>query len=577
MKIFKQHPKGKLLILVFSIISGSLFAQTSNLANNNKQQSKTIDLAETSSGNKLVLLQIGEKQDGKPAIFVAANMQGNNPTATIGATWLSNAIGKDPNLHSIANWYILPCGNPDVLLNRVQNRVKWDSPTNFTQVNNDNDELTDEDGPDDLNKDGIISQMLVKHPLGEYVKDSIDSRIVRLADLSKGERGIYKLLIEGIDNDGDGLYNEDPIGGVNIDRNFTYGYEPFIPEHGKWNGSEVESNAIMKFYAEHPEIALTIVIGENNTLLFPPKLDSKNKSVEKIKVPSYYANRIGVDDKKTHTPEELKKAIAENMEDKEYGIRIFKSLLNTNEPKAYQKGDLGYHQQISSAFQKHLKDKKQNIEFEKPTPWANGSFEKFAYFQYGNPTFSLNLLPIPKNKEKEKTELAKFLAYADSTNLDVFLDWQAIEHPDFDSVEIGGLKPFAMTTRPADSIQSKIENQLSFLFQIPEMLPLFSMETELKTKGKGLIVLDVFISNNGTLPYPTAMGYRNNKPAPVILKLNGKVDLLSGKKRTTVPTLKAGETIKISYLISKTKEKEIELQLEAKSVRTKNPIQKIKL
>ena len=81
---------------------------------------------------------------------------------------------------------------------------------NASPWNDDMDDQADEDGPDDLDGNGFITEMRVKDPAGEWMPVEGEPRLMRKADPSKGEKGIYKLYVEGIDNDGDGEYNEDP-------------------------------------------------------------------------------------------------------------------------------------------------------------------------------------------------------------------------------------------------------------------------------------------------------------------------------------------------------------------------------
>lgn len=59
---------------------------------------------------------------------------------------------------------------------------------------------------------------------------------------------------EGIDNDGDGLFNEDWIGGVDLNRNYGYDWVPY-PGYGEYPFSEPETAAVRDFVMSHPNIA----------------------------------------------------------------------------------------------------------------------------------------------------------------------------------------------------------------------------------------------------------------------------------------------------------------------------------
>ena len=70
-------------------------------------------------------------------------------------------------------------------------------------VDDDGDGLFDEDGLDDLDADGHITQMRIADPNGDY-KPHPDFPNM-LVKVKPGEKGQYRLLgAEGIDNDGDG-------------------------------------------------------------------------------------------------------------------------------------------------------------------------------------------------------------------------------------------------------------------------------------------------------------------------------------------------------------------------------------
>jgi hypothetical protein len=51
-------------------------------------------------------------------------------------------------------------------------------------------------------------------------------RLMKKADGSKGEKGVWKLYSEGLDNDGDGRMNEDGEGYVDPNRNWGFDWAP---------------------------------------------------------------------------------------------------------------------------------------------------------------------------------------------------------------------------------------------------------------------------------------------------------------------------------------------------------------
>ena len=71
-------------------------------------------------------------------------------------------------------WYIIPLPNPDGAKGFFAD-VKSNRSVNDFVVNNDMDEATNEDGFDDLNGDGVITQMRVKDLEGTHVISKNDA------------------------------------------------------------------------------------------------------------------------------------------------------------------------------------------------------------------------------------------------------------------------------------------------------------------------------------------------------------------------------------------------------------------
>lgn len=92
-----------------------------------------------------------------------------------------------------------------------------DDGRDLSPFDDDHDGKVDEDGPDDLDGDGAVLSMLIEDPRGPWTRAS-DSRFLVPAGANDGVR--YLLCREGRDDDGDGRFNEDPVGGVVLDRNF---------------------------------------------------------------------------------------------------------------------------------------------------------------------------------------------------------------------------------------------------------------------------------------------------------------------------------------------------------------------
>jgi hypothetical protein len=140
--------------------------------------------------------------------------QGNDLAGTASALRgpsLANSFEANPRIKKLLQTttvYIFPRLNPDST-ERFFLMPRQETAVNRKPSDDDHDGLVDEDAPDDLNGDGLITSMRIQDPEGEYVLDPADPRLLIKADRAKGETGTWRLLMEGRDNDGDREFNED--------------------------------------------------------------------------------------------------------------------------------------------------------------------------------------------------------------------------------------------------------------------------------------------------------------------------------------------------------------------------------
>src|SRR5262249_12881352 len=154
--------------------------------------------------------------------------------------------------------YILPSQNPD-------GRDWWfhgpnsahSARSGMMPYDDDRDGVADEDPPNDLDGDGSITEMRKKvEKGGTHVQDPDDQRLMRPA--RPDEVGTYVLLgSEGIDDDGDGLINEDGPGGYDMNRNWPADWRPNSVQFGAGDYplSFPECRVIADFILAHKNIA----------------------------------------------------------------------------------------------------------------------------------------------------------------------------------------------------------------------------------------------------------------------------------------------------------------------------------
>jgi len=174
---------------------------------------------------------------------------------------------------------IVPRANPDgaEALLGLRGPVR-EQAGNARSDDRDRDGRSDEDGPSDLDGDGVIAWMRVPDPEGEWVIDEHDPRAMRKAKTAEGERGTHRMLIEGLDDDGDGEENEDGSDGIEPDRNFPHRWEEHSAGVGTHQLSEPEARGLVDWVLGHPRVAAVLVVGAQDTLVKVPKAVSATRS-----------------------------------------------------------------------------------------------------------------------------------------------------------------------------------------------------------------------------------------------------------------------------------------------------------
>jgi hypothetical protein len=123
------------------------------------------------------------------------------------------------------------------------------------------------------------------------------------------------------------------------------------------------------------------------------------------------------------------------------------------------------------------------------------------------------------------------------------------------------------STPPIAMADSLVNIQLPWIFTLAEKLPKLQIrDYKLKDLGAGVYALDIWVENVNFLPFPTAMGKRNNQPAPAVLLLESdNLEILQGLRRTPIRSVEGLQTIKLSWVVRLTKEKSVMAKLESKT------------
>ena len=563
----------------------------------NQKNTKLHLIGKSWSGMPVHVLEIGSEtksdQKNNPAILVAANFEGVNPLASEAAVYLIKDLLKKPDQFKNLTWYILSSGNPEA------HASFFNSPNvlnmrNMRPVNDDLDDQIDEDPTEDLNGDGFITQMRVKDPAGSYIIDSVDSRLLAYANSSKGERGIYKIYSEGIDNDEDGSYNEDGQGGTNNGVSFPHLFDGKKSDTGRWPGQEDEVFGVFKFVTDHPEIALTMHYGQSNFCLVPPKSGRKGTTnMNSLRVPRRYAGMLNADPSKTYTMAEVKVLVkAVVPPGTPVDDSMVAGMLGLGAAVNPQAKDLKLYKEFSKKYKAFLKENEISIKRLDPTPAKDGSFELWTYYHIGLPSFSQDFWGVPillsegkdstkqgaklatkmpakmpaKKPAKKQNKTKSFMTYSDSLlGGKGFVAWEKYEHPQLGEIEIGGQVPLLDRVPPADQIEALLKGQVPWVYELSKAIPDLRIEDKRVTSyGEGVYRVEAWIRNEGKFHFPTAMGSRNGNPPPAIISLTGDgLEILEGKVRTPIKGIDAGAKRKLTWLVRVKKGTDMKLLVKA--------------
>lgn len=520
----------------------------------NKGITRLHKIADTPGGNKVYILEIGDqirvKKKTAPAILVTANFDGINSLSSEASLFLISELIKSKEKRNNFTWYILPVGNPDAAWRCFKKPFYKDSG-NEKPINDDKDEMTDEDGVEDLNGDGVITMMRVKDPEGEFLSIPGNKKLMKKADWVKGEKGSYKLYSEGIDNDGDGKYNEDGPGGVDISVNFPHLFKPFTKKGGDWPGSEAEVFGLFKFVFSHDDIAMTMNYGDTNFCMIPPQGGRKSQvDMAKIKVPERIGKFMGIDTDRTYSMKEImeivKKVVPAGFEVTESMVASFMGLGAVVNPL---KGDLKFYEKISEEYKEYLKKIKLDAKRLDPKKARDGSFELWSYYHLGLPTFTMDFWTLPKVEKKKKDENAitadklekmtkeEFLALG-KEKIEKFL--KSVNAPKNIKAEflINGVKSGAMTPKKMAGFMKNMKKPEDNSAGTPEETAIIDF-SEKKLGGKGFIDWKPFdhptlgeveiggispLSNKN--PPPSMIGDLVGKQVPFIFELVKKLPII---------------------------------------------------
>ncbi|MES1211083.1 MAG: hypothetical protein ABUL63_01985, partial [Acidobacteriota bacterium] len=269
------------------------------------------------------------------------------------------------------------------------------------------DGLEGEDPADDLNGDGVITAMRIPDPAGGWLADTTDPRVLVKADSLEQRRGVYRLVTEGRDDDGDGELNEDGTDGLWPDRAFPHAFPYSTPEAGPWAGYAPETKAWMDFLLGRRNVALAVVYGPANNLLAAPESlgGGGDLGAMKFKVPTQAAVMLGFDPEQEYTIDEIWEVAQNHPFVRQNGItkEQLQQFLGAGAANKVDADDQASFDKIAESYKERLK--KAGLSADRPgAQYGKGGLTPWLYYQYGALALELDVWGVPKAEAKSEAK-----------------------------------------------------------------------------------------------------------------------------------------------------------------------------
>ncbi|GIW87899.1 MAG: hypothetical protein KatS3mg108_2223 [Isosphaeraceae bacterium] len=523
----------------------ALTAAIERLAQNWPATIRVVALGRSAEGREIPMIRLGRDEPPaafpRPAIVIVANLEADHLVGSQVALRmverLADADGDEAAVTELIDrvtLYVVPRLNPDGAERLLSGSVRLDHRGSLRPLDHDRDGRADEDGPDDLDGDGLSLLMRVRDEFATWVPDDQDPRLLRKADPAKGEKPVYSVYREGLDNDGDGLIDEDPPGGVELQRNWPYRWSEFDPTAGYSPGAEPETRPLIRFLVERPEVVAVWTFGLADNLSAEPK--KPDSPLHEADIP-YFAELVRRHQQ--HTAEAAK-APGQPLAAPE---PAFPAPMPVPVPPAPVRTRPG---SASTAL---------------PTldPATDGALHDWAYQQRGLIGLAARLwsrpeIPDPAEGEPKPPDdpEARWLYWNDRVaGGAAFVPFRAFDHPTLGPVELGGWRPGVRLNPPAERFAPIADAQLAFLKDLVDRLPRLELRrVEARPFGDGLFELEAVVANAGVLPTALAQGVRTREAPPVVVRLQTQgAQVVTGKVLHRLDAISSAQPVTLRWTI----------------------------
>ena len=481
------------------------------------------------------------KDTDKPAFFLEGGRHAGEISGVEASLYFVHHVlsgyGTDPAVTALVDTkalYVRPNNNPDG--NTLYHLTAQTLRSTVRPYDSDGDGLVDEDAGEDLDGDGFIRQMrrYVGAGKGNAAKDPKDpqGRAMRRAQQGQGD---YETFPEGVDNDLDGRYNEDGIGGLDLHRNYPENWRPMREATGRGYSqggsgefplSEPETRAVFLFLMTHPNVGLA------------QSLDTAVPMI--LRGPSTASSEEGM------YPDDA--ALAATFDRK--GMEI------TGYPWA---GDT-YHVYATRSGVNPFTGEPARDE----PIFGHGPDFGYSYYGviwYGDEIWNGGrFTDYDKNGRVDEVEALRWLDENRPGKGD-FQPWTAFKHPQLGDVEIGGFNPkFWSQNPPPDMIETWARNEALFNLYLAQQLAqvkIASVAAAPARAAAGVTEVRATVTNQGLMPTALDVAKRVKivRPDACSIRLAAGQELVkTADGRNQSPTieigwLKPGESRTVTWLV----------------------------
>lgn len=493
---------------LFAQSNAEIRADFNKLAADNPQLVRVSDMP---AG--LYAVSMGNREG--PALLVLGSLRGDEASPAAACLQLARGLLGNPDTVKLlerAEVIIVPVPNPRGR-ERLFAKPALAMPGSALTHDDDRDGRADEDGPADINGDGVLTQMRVRRAGGKYVTSEKDSRL--LVPVNPGQVGEFDVYWEGVDDDADGRINEDPPGTITLSNDWSIRFSDAQPGAARFMMQQAETRALAEFILGNPRVYVAYqlrAIGGSIAFAKGPPARGDNPYKRDGDLAAVLGKGFG-ETKSAVSPEPDG---AGNIADWLYecaGVLAANIYLAGIPPPAKPK------------------DKDEDGEEDLPEMGTESA---------ARPGRGRNASP-------EETDLA-WLAYAPGS----FQDWKPFKHPQLGDVEIGGWLLTSRRDAASRELGDGVERLMLLARETLASAPRVSIsKLEVQNRGEGVYRVRATVYNTAKLDYRSVFAETNRIGLPVFVSLADAkgIELISGERRQSRENISGGVTATFEWVV----------------------------